>query len=132
MILVYNDNGNNEKSGSMEIHEPKLIALGRRLNTTVTGEEFDSATIDLVWDKAFSEWGFYFFRKDIYSFSMAKQDFGKKTKFGWEIDHIIPVSRGGTDDLSNLQPLHWKNNRKKGEHITIMNGNGNGNGLKRQ
>lgn len=126
MIPAYNDTWYEKKSGSMEIREPKLIALGRRLNTTVSGAEFDSATIDLVWDKAFSEWGFYFFRKDIYSYSMAKQDFGKKTKYGWEIDHIIPVSRGGTDDLSNLQPLHWKNNRRKGEHITMMNGNGNG------
>jgi 5-methylcytosine-specific restriction endonuclease McrA len=34
---------------------------------------------------------------------------------GWEIDHIKPVSSGGTDDLSNLQPLNWKTNREKGD-----------------
>jgi len=33
-----------------------------------------------------------------------------------EIDHIKPVSLGGTDDLRNLQPLHWRNNRYKGDN----------------
>lgn len=34
---------------------------------------------------------------------------------GWEIDHIRPVSRGGTDELNNLQPLQWEENRRKGD-----------------
>ena len=38
-------------------------------------------------------------------------------KFGWEIDHIKPVSKGGTDNLSNLQPLYWENNRSKGDKL---------------
>jgi len=37
------------------------------------------------------------------------------SKYGWEIDHIMPTSLGGTDDVGNLQPLHWENNRKKGD-----------------
>jgi len=34
---------------------------------------------------------------------------------GWEVDHIRPVSHDGGDDLANLQPLQWKNNRCKGD-----------------
>lgn len=41
------------------------------------------------------------------------------SKNGWEIDHINPVSNGGTDDLFNLQPLQWENNRHKSDTVGI-------------
>ena len=35
-----------------------------------------------------------------------------KSDHGWEIDHKDP---NGGDELSNLQPLQWENNRRKGD-----------------
>ena len=35
------------------------------------------------------------------------------SEFGWEIDHIIPESRGGISHLDNYQPLQWENNLAK-------------------
>ena len=34
-----------------------------------------------------------------------------------EIDHIIPVSRGGTDDINNLKTSCFKCNRGKGDKV---------------
>ncbi len=39
----------------------------------------------------------------------------RDAKYGWEIDHIIPEAHHGSNALSNLQPLHWKNNVAKGD-----------------
>lgn len=34
--------------------------------------------------------------------------------YGWEIEHMIPRSRGGSDDLANLVPACTRCNRLKG------------------
>lgn len=31
----------------------------------------------------------------------------RTNRYGLTVDHVIPVSKGGTDDLSNLRPAHW-------------------------
>jgi len=41
-------------------------------------------------------------------------DYGRLTSHGWEIDHIVPVALGGSDDPSNLRARHWEGNRSSG------------------
>lgn len=55
------------------------------------------------------------FRKDICGAFIRRDAYGKQTQYGWEIDHIVPASRGGSDSLHNLRPLHWQNNDAKSD-----------------
>jgi hypothetical protein len=38
----------------------------------------------------------------------------RSSKYGWEIDHILPVALGGGDHISNLRPLHCVTNSTAG------------------
>jgi hypothetical protein len=90
----------------------------RDSNTTSQGQSFSPDIIKAVWSKGkiipFSDQKMW--RRDIRGSNMRFTEYGKTdSRFGWEIDHIRPVSMGGTDDIANLQPLAWENNRRKAD-----------------
>jgi hypothetical protein len=55
-------------------------------------------------------------RHDCYGNQIRRSAHGNRDHpMGWEIDHIFPQSLGGSDDLTNLQPLHWRANVAKSD-----------------
>src|SRR5215510_4597599 len=95
-----------------------MVVRKRRRSTDVHGAAFSPEVIDAVWSKGRivpdrdpSVW-----RYDFCGLLIKRAEFGKTLSVhGWEIDHILPVSKGGTDELNNLQPLQWDSNRRKGD-----------------
>jgi len=41
----------------------------------------------------------------------------RTSKMGLTVDHWIPLSKGGSDDMSNLRPAHWICNRRKSNSL---------------
>ena len=72
--------------------------------------------IEEVWDKGKTIKGKDpdVWRKDVYSNKIRFGSYGTEGDFGWEIDHKNPKDKGGSNQLKNLQPLHWEENREKG------------------
>ncbi len=57
------------------------------------------------------------YRKDPYGKVIYKGSYGKSSNMGWEVDHIKPRSRGGSDATRNLQALNTSVNRSKGSSL---------------
>ena len=92
--------------------------MPRSRNTDAKGRSFDAATVERVWRKATPRPGqdSSVWRRDRCGIPIKRDAHGNtKSPNAWEIDHIKPVAKGGTDDLSNLQPLQWELNRDKGD-----------------
>ena len=77
---------------------------------------FSDEKIQQVWEKGKDVLGFdkSKYRKDQCGAWMIRSEHSnRESKYGWEIDHILPSSKGGSDDISNLRPLQWENNAAK-------------------
>lgn len=96
---------------------------------------FSDSKILQVWEKGkiVKDYPPDIYRKDVCGAWMCFKDYGNKNvDFGWEIDHIIPTSKGGhKTDINNLQPMQWQNNRSKADNYpaftSIVTAEGNGN-----
>lgn len=84
----------------------------------------DANLIEQVWQKASKADGLNpdLIRKDCCGALILKTEFGNRnSNFGWEIDHVYPLSQGGDDNIDNLRPMQWENNASKGNDFPVYN-----------
>ena len=97
----------------------------------------DNETIDYVWEKGLVVDGYNpeLYRKDYSGAWISRKAYGdRESVLGWEIDHVYPTSKGGTNEDVNLRPINWRNNISKGdsypEYIAEVVSDGNKNVVK--
>ena len=92
----------------------------RKFNSDRNGNNFSISTIQAVWLKGQIIPGYNsnLWRRDACGAVIYRLHYGNiYSRFGWEVDHVKPVAKWGSDLLLNLQPLQWQNNRKKSDNL---------------
>jgi hypothetical protein len=105
----------------LSIHGREVAAHAREMYMSYADE-----IVQAVWEKANSvdNNDSTIWRKDQCGAWIQRIMYGdRNSQYGWEIDHILPH---GPDDISNLQPTHWKNSigKSDGRLICIVTSKG--------
>lgn len=83
-----------------------------------TKKVFTNDEILAVWMKATAVTGVNsdLLRQDYAGAWIRYADYGNRnSQYGWEIDHLKPLSQGGEEAMTNYLPLQWQNNVRKGD-----------------
>jgi len=92
---------------------------------------FTEDQIRIVWDRARIIDGTdkNLFRQDACGAWIRWDKYGDRdSQYGWEVDHIYPLSLGGDDSDCNLRALHCQNNISKGNdypsYLSVLTSSG--------
>jgi hypothetical protein len=80
---------------------------------------FTDEELDIIWAKArkVRDYDIFKWRKDQCGAWISGSEYGNRcSKYGWEVDHID--GNPENNRLSNLRPLHWKNNASESCSVT--------------
>ena len=78
--------------------------------------------IEIAWNKAdiVESYDKDKWRKDFAGAWIQRNQYGLRSEYGWMIDHVVPRSKGGSDEPSNRLPVHWRNNIIRADRYPVF------------
>lgn len=114
--FVYTSNrGMAQRSFSVPMTEENIIELINQLENKLTTTAQIKEQRALMTRKLRA----YIKERDNYTCCICKNSVYNEPNLLLEVDHIIPISKGGMTEENNLQTLCWKCNRAKADKIII-------------
>lgn len=99
--------------------------MEKDFDKTILNESFNNSVEKQVWEMGTPVDGFDKdkYRKDKCGAWMQRnlRSDGTSLSLHWEIDHKNPKNNNGKDNIGNLQPLQWENNRGKDDNYPKWN-----------
>lgn len=107
----YTSNGGRaQRSFTVPMTEDTIVSLIQMLESKLTMSAFTKEQRSLMTSKLRQQ----IKERDDYTCKYCGNSTHKEPNLLLEIDHIIPVAKGGCTEVGNLQTLCWKCNRQKG------------------
>ena len=110
----YTSNGGKaQRSFTVPMTEDTIVKLIEKLESKLTMSAFTKEQRSLMTSKLRQQ----IKERDDFTCKICGNSTHQEPNLLLEIDHIIPVSKGGCTEEDNLQTLCWKCNRNKGSKI---------------
>ena len=115
-VFTYTSNGGKaQRSFSVPMTEETVISLVERLESKLTFSAFAKEQRALMTTKLRRA----ILDRDNYTCRICGNSVHNEPNLLLEVDHIIPVAKGGVTVEDNLQALCWRCNRSKGSKVQV-------------
>ena len=104
-----------QRSFTVPMNEENIIELINRLESKLTQQALSKEQRTLMTSKLRAQ----IKERDNYTCCQCGNSTSKEPNLLLEVDHIIPIAKGGLTFEENLQTLCWKCNRSKGAKLIV-------------
>lgn len=105
--------GNSSQKTKIQFNSETIEAISQYLSDKITRNQTSAIQRSLMTNKLRN----YIKKRDNFTCQNCSVSIAQQSLLLLEIDHIIPISKGGTSVEANLQTLCWKCNRKKSNKL---------------
>lgn len=109
--------GNSSQRTSLSFNTPTIDALIEALSQKIKFSKSAAGQRALMTAKLRE----FIKRRDGYACKSCSVSVAAEPNLLLEVDHIVPVSRGGLSEVTNLQTLCWRCNRTKSNKVVAVN-----------